>query len=53
MHLSEPGSSEAGATLQERNVIEFIRVYLQYRKHHGTRYALQRAWGIAFKQEQF
>lgn len=40
-------------TLQERNVIEFIRVYLQYRKHHGTRYALQRAWGIAFKQEQF
>jgi hypothetical protein len=40
-------------TLQENNVIEFIRIFRQYRKHHGTRYALQRAWGIAFKQEQF
>ena len=53
MHLSEPGSSEAGATLQENVMLEFFRIFRQYRKHHGTRYALQRAWGIAFKQEQF
>jgi len=53
MHLSEPGSSEAGATLQENVMLEFFRIFRQYRRHHGTRYALQRAWGIAFKQEQF
>jgi hypothetical protein len=40
-------------TLQENVMLEFFRIFRQYRRHHGTRYALQRAWGIAFKQEQF
>ena len=53
MRVGAPREVPTRPTLQENVMLEFFRIFRQYRKHHGTRYALQRAWGIAFKQEQF
>lgn len=32
-----------------RACLDFIEVYRLYRRHHPRRYALRRAWGIAFQ----
>ena len=34
-------------------MIEFARVFCQYVRHHGARYALSRAWGIVVRGEVF
>ena len=33
--------------------IEFVTVYRQYRRFHGIRYALRRAWHIAVQGSPF
>lgn len=33
--------------------IEFIRIWLQYRKYHSDRYAAKVAWQIAIKGASF
>ena len=34
-------------------MIEFIRIFVQYARHHGPMYALSRAWGIVVRGEVF